>query len=38
LFTFNSLQGEVRRRGVWFKCHVFQCQKSGYVLPRSSVE
>ena len=38
LFAFGRGQGEVGGGRVLFKCHVFQCQVSGYALPKSGVE
>jgi hypothetical protein len=34
LFAFGGGQGKVWRGGVLSKCHVFQCQVSGYALPK----
>jgi hypothetical protein len=34
LFAIGGGQGEGGGRGVLFKCHVFQCQVSDFVLPR----
>jgi len=38
LFAFGRGQGEVGGGRVLFKCHVFQCQVSGYALPKPGVE